>query len=210
MVIARLVLLAACLSLPMFGDVWVEWDCGSVYGACGSTVAIDSSQKPTTYIAQGLSVIVPIFTMEAGQPNASDTFSFAFQVNLGNFSNVIDQTTNPNQNIAATISDIQVYEAPDGPYAGDTVLSFDTFYAKGVLPKAYTDYLGSLTGVGYDLLEFKPTPTQDGGTDYVIDGASIIIDATPEPGTLPLLGLTLAVPVAFALRKKRSFIPHRQ
>jgi hypothetical protein len=204
MAFVRLILLSACLSLPMFGDVaWVEWDCGGVFGNCGSTVAIDSSQNPTTYVAQNISVIVPISNKDAGQPNATDTFSFAFQVNLGNFSNIIDQTLVPNVNIGATISDIQVYDDISGLFPGDKVLSFDTFYPKDVLPAAYQAYLGSTTGAGYDLIDFKPTPTEDGGMNYTIDGATIVIDPTPEPGTLPLLGITLPVLAAFSFRKVR-------
>jgi hypothetical protein len=206
MTLARLMLLAAFLSLPAFADNWIEWDCGSVFGACGSTVAVDPSQNPTTYIAQNISVIVPILNAEAGQPNATDTFSLAFQVNFGNFSNVIDQTLIPNQNYGATISNIQVYEDTI-VFPGDTVLSFDTYYAPDTLPLAYQTYLGSSSGSGYDLIDFKTTPTQDGGMDYTIDGAHVIIDRTPEPGTLPLLGITLAALVAFSLGKKRSLFP---
>lgn len=208
MAVARLMLLSACLSsLPIFGNsVWVEWDCGGAFGACGSTVAIDSSQNPTTYIAQNISVVVPIVNMEANQPNADDTFSFAFQVNVGNFSNVIDQTIVPNQNILASISDVQVYGDMTGLFAGDMVLSFDTFYNQGALPQAYQTYLGSPTGAGYDLVYFKPTPTQQGGMDYTIDAAQIVIDPTPEPTMLPLLGIMLSLLVAFSFWKK-SIIP---
>jgi len=208
MTVARLVLLTAFLSLPMFGDVWVEWDCGGVFGNCGSTIAIDSSQNPTTYIAQGISVIVPILNKEDGQPNATDTFSLAVQVNVGNFSNIIDQTLIPNLNIGATISDVQVYKDMSGLFPGDMVLSFNTFYPQDVLPQSYQTYLGSTTGTGYDLIDFNPTPTQENGMDYTIDGATVVIDATPapEPGTLPLLGITLAALVPFSFRRKRSEI----
>jgi hypothetical protein len=182
MAFARLILLSACLSLSMFAES-IEWDCGGVFGACGSTIAIDSSQNPTTYIAQNISVIVPILNKDAGQPNATDTFSFAFQVNIGNFSNIIDQTLIPTQNYGATISGIRVYDDISGLFPGDKVLSVDTFYPKDVLPQAYQTYLGTPTGVGYDVIDFKTTPTQDGGMDYTIDGATIVIDSTPEPGT---------------------------
>ncbi len=187
----------------MFADPWIEWDCGGIFGNCGATVAIDSTQNPTTYIAQGLSVIVPILNKDAGQPNATDTFSLAFQVNVGNFSNIIDTTLIPNLNIGATIFDIQVYDDVSGLFPGDKVLSFDTFYPQDVLPKSYQTYLGSATGVGYDLIDFNPTPTQENGMDYRIDGATVVIDPTPEPGTLPLLGITLVALLAFSFRKKR-------
>ena len=205
MTVARLMLLTAFLSLPMFADSWIEWDCGGVFGNCGATVAIDKSQNPTTYIAQGLSVIVPILNKDDGQPNATDTFSLAFQVNAGNFSNIIDQTLIPNLNIGATISNIQVYNDVSGLFPGDMVLSFYTFYPQDVLPQSYQTYLGSTTGAGYDLIDFNPTPTEENGMNYTIDGATVVIDRAPEPGTLPLLGITLVALGGFSFRRKRSF-----
>src|SRR5688572_10723288 len=78
-------LLEFCAALPAFGDAlpYVEWDCGLAFIACTETIAIDSSQKVVTYIANGISIEVPLGNPK--QPNAKNEFSFAFMIGVGDF-----------------------------------------------------------------------------------------------------------------------------
>jgi len=175
-------------AVPASAAPSVEWHCGLAFIGCGQTVAIDTSKNPTTYIAAGISIEVPL--ANPGQPNAKDPFSFAFMVGVGNFGNVIDVPIN--QNIQTTrISDVETFNDMTGLFPGDKVLSFDTFYGPMALPKAYQTFLGSDSGQGFVLVTFKPNPVAEDSLDHVIDAVDIEINPVPGASSAVLVATVL-------------------
>src|SRR5262245_30070919 len=193
-------LLVFVRAVPVSAAPFVEWDCGLAFVACGQSVAIDTSQNPTTYIAAGIS----IEAANPEQPNAKNQFSFAFMVGVGNFGNVIDVPIN--QNIQTTkISDVETFNDMTALFPGDKVLSFDTFYGPNDLPQAYKTFLGSNSGEGFVFVTFKPNPIAEGSLDHVIDAVHIVINPVvpgPSSGVLVATGLLVVVGCYPRLRKR--------